>query len=285
VATESLPDEGFGGAILAIGSLTLDDVVIAGSSAVRGGAIAVAGGSLRLEGATVLRGNTASDQGGAIYLDTKEGGSSLTVLGTSVLHSNRAEYGGAIAAQLGTILVAGAAQIRDNVAGTAIDTPNGGGGAINLIGAQLTVRGTAQIRRNKGEYGGAIQGYRLAEEDTLSRIVIKGSATITGNRSTRYGAAISASGPILLAERAVISGNTNTSAFGGAVETWGYVGEPASLTMKGDARIKGNTGGTGGGGVIRWTGCGLVPTLSGLKGRVVNNTPKNIVQYADASEC
>ena len=127
-------------------------------------------------------------------------------------------------------------------------------------------------------------GTYLVLQRKLSRIVVSGKARIINNGSDLYGAAINAEGRVTLTDNAVISGNTNTNNRG-AVEIYGYDDQPVSFTMKGNARIKGNTSAAGGAGLVIWTSCGSVPVVKGITGRVINNTPKNVKKITSAAEC
>ena len=171
-------DANYGGAIyLKNANVTIrNSCSIDACSAMDGGAIYVTEAStLAIEGST-LTGNTASNNGGGIYVASAD--SVLSITGISKLESNKASYGGAIAS-VGTIakILGGSSNIE-----IASNQAQFGGGIAVLNGGRIDSIQSTFIRFNTAEYGGGIYLEGSAN--------LYDSATIGNNTASKIGGAI-----------------------------------------------------------------------------------------------
>jgi CSLREA domain-containing protein len=116
---------GNGGAIYNIGTLTLNDSMVSGSSAIGsgyGGGIYNYSGALALTDSTVS-GNTSSSHGGGIYSD-----SGALTLSNATIAGNTSLYGGGVSTHHGALTV-------NNSTVSANSASNDGGGIFNQSGA------------------------------------------------------------------------------------------------------------------------------------------------------
>ena len=249
-----------GGAVTVTGTLG-GDAEGAANSAANGGAIYTSGTTLNLNGAR-FTGNTATDNGGAIYAlnaDTviggtwtnaategtaasfkgnaatgnggalyMEGGSVTVMNANSTLNANTAENGGAIYATSGAITVE-KGKLESNEA-------NANGGAIYADSASVTVKG--------GTLGGTAKGNKARQGDggaiySESGAVTMSGGTLAGNsaESGEGGAIYANSGTVTYTGGSINGGN---SAINGAAI---YVGSGIANVS---ASITGNTASNGG---------------------------------------
>ena len=179
--------------------------------------------------------------------------------------------------------------LRDHASIHHVTASGGGGGAIDAQDAIVTLRDAASIHdaTATGSWGGAISGL-----GDLPVITIRDDASLYRNHAVG-GTAIASGGTITIAGRATIHDNDGTSAdapeigrTGSAVEVWAYGAALTTLTIQGAARIRDNVAATGGGGLFIWTACGdHEPTVTGARGRVIGNTPKNVVRWTVTDGC
>lgn len=194
-----------GGAIKEAGStedLTLEEVVLSGNEAMRGGAIYQDEGNLRLSH-TTLSSNSASDKGGAIYVDTSA--SKLLELDQVTIDHNEAEEGAGVYVDAGSFKASGG-EIAENTA-----SGEGGGIAFEAEAGEQVLEGT-WIHGNKAREGGGLShGANEAEP------VIRG-AWIEGNEAMEAGGGIYSEESLAL-ERSTVSKNHSLNGEGGGIAT------------------------------------------------------------------
>lgn len=240
-----------GGAILNLGTLTVENSRLTGNHAsYQGGAIANFG-ALTIVGST-LSGNTA-DYGGAITTDTLMGPTTLTIR-NSTLTDNEARVNG------GTVLVGSSptspAEVTlNNVTLDANRSPNGTAGIDFIAGAdsQMDIAiVNSRIVNNVGYRGGLGLITRGQAEMTIT------ASTVADNRSTAQGGLTeSSSGGIYVRANAggaatvtllnsTLSGNSTGRAGGGLLVVGDGGAAEAKLLF---STLADNTSTTGGGGI------------------------------------
>ncbi|MDR1498217.1 MAG: autotransporter outer membrane beta-barrel domain-containing protein [Puniceicoccales bacterium] len=269
---DNLAGSGNGGAVFAKNALAVSaaagvDVLLDGNTThgVFGGGAIYASKDLSLAGNFVFAQNSADASGGAIYL----GGETLTLDGSAEFRGNTAANGGAILASrnlnftgtgnvtftgntattgdggavrsLGNVSFAQTARFGGDTAGEG-NTAAGGGGAIWLSGATLTLAGGGQFSYNTAASGGAVRS-----NGALS-ITHSGELVFTGNRATNAvlgGGAIFSSGALSMGDGAVFAKNNATGA-GGAIYAKGNVSLGDGTRFGGAAADSANTAVSGG---------------------------------------
>ncbi|MBN2554376.1 MAG: hypothetical protein JXA97_00430 [Anaerolineales bacterium] len=197
---------GAGGAILnEEGIVTLRNTSLIDNTAVIGGAVSNTAGTLSIEDFSILMGNEASLDGGAVV-----NRGSLSIDGSRIINSTAGRTGGGIFSLLATSSIALTDVIfEDNIA-------IGSGGAIAAFNAQLSVSGT-YFARNQGLRGGAIR----ANENAVSIL----NGTFIDNIATESGGAIFTVGSEITIDESIFSGNTGL--LGGGIVNYGLSNQMA----------------------------------------------------------
>jgi predicted outer membrane repeat protein len=226
-----------GGGIFNEGVLTLINTTLSGNTASDdGGAIYSSFGTVTLTGATVSN-NTASQSGGGIY---NEGGP--MVIGTSIFSGNTASGGGAISSHTTATTTIINTTFSDN-------TASAGGGAISNFDTPMTLTNVT-LSGNTGRDGGAI--YNNNDESELKLI----HCTLTDNTasgSTAFGGSgggIYVASGTLTMDTTIISdnaaaGNTSTGGSGGGIY---FADEDHPMTLTGST-VSDNRASEDGGGI------------------------------------
>lgn len=221
---------GSGGGILNLGSLTLNNSTVTGSSAYTGGGIR---GDVTLVGGTISE-NTAEYGGGGIY-----GNASLT--DSTVSGNTVAGYGGGIRG-IATLInstvsansadergggIDGTATLIDSIVSGNTSARNGGGISGTAYLTRSTVSGNSATRDGGGIHGGA----------TLT------DSTVSGNTASYFGGGVFGSASLT---NSTVSGNTANDSGGG-------INGPATLinsTVSGNTSVYGSGGGISGGATL-----------------------------------
>jgi len=251
-------------------ALRIDNGVTATIVAMRisGGNNVELGGGIYVDGTltlrdTVVRANQAGS-GGGIYVDSGD----LVLRGATAIQANKATYGAGISIDGGTITLHGQSSIRGNRA-------SGLGGGLLTAQATVTFNDTSSVRQNQASSGGGVFN------DFGSTLVFTENTTVQDNVALRFGGGIYAEGTVILQDQAVVRGNKSSSPGSGAVELARFPSESMSFTMAGNSAVTANVGGSQGGGVVSWQGCGGgSPALSGVVDRTFSNSPKQVVLAA-----
>ena len=238
------------------GTLTVNNATISNNSAVRaGGGIEDASGeesTFDILNARVDSNSVASNpgNGGGIHI----GGTGNLTARTSLVRGNSAtSEGGGIWVGSGTVTVSGGT-IADNTASGVTSTEGGGGlyadgGTLLIDGATIT--DNLAISEEEGAAGSG-GGILLSTGSSLSL----NASTLTGNMANRAGGAIEdasgATGTTVITN-STIDGNSAMSnpGNGGAI----HVGSDGDLSITGGS-VSGNTAATEGGGL--WNGTGIM---------------------------
>jgi CSLREA domain-containing protein len=200
-----------GGAIRAVGQLTLSNMQIKNNLALRGGGVFVEG-DLTLQKSTFM-GNHAKDAGGAIYV----GGGSLSDENSSYTVNNAETDGGAISAQGAVVHLAKSSFTKNNFAlgsGGAVaalnssgilenctfsdssaKTGNGGsifwqGGDLVIMGGTITTQANAAKRNGGGVY------FETDGAANLDRLLVSGVLFVSSSGSVGMPTAIGNGGSI-----------------------------------------------------------------------------------------
>lgn len=176
-------------------------------------------------------------------------------------------------------------------------TGGGAGGIYNsgklFLGAGVLVRGNtttsgggiftervlvmtqdARVSGNEGTYGGGIFNFE-------GRVVLRGSASVSGNTAAEYGGGILNSGGILRLEGASTVAR-NTSAGGGG----GVGADGGTIVLKDAASVTGNSANTNGGGIRNFGGVLQACDGSGVHewtGAISPNTPDDPPAVSDVT--
>ena len=257
-----------GGAIFSIGPLRVIHTVFTGNSAHIGGAVFVQENSDATITGAIFTGNSASDEGGAVY---DEGGA--TVVGGTVSGNTSADEGGGIANQ-GVLGVT-----RTRFAG---NSATYGGGIWNAL--ELWVSGARFAGNSAAEGGGVLS---LEGNATISKTAFR------RNSASRYGGAIenlSNAGPIenlsasLIGAALNLNSSTlrgNSAGLGGGVANLAEGPNTASVTIS-TSRIAGNRARMAGGGIYNQPGSTVI-TLHLSK--VIKNQPDNCAPVHTIAGC
>jgi predicted outer membrane repeat protein len=160
---EGCISSGFGGGLIldfAAAKATIKNVIFLKCSAVRGGAIFVdISARLTLTGDFLFRENTATMNGGALYLDVWSSAIIINALGE--MNGNTARMsGGAVHIGRGDLTISGAVSFVNNT--VTFQTLSSAGGAFFGVASSLTItsRGSVIFRENSCVYvGGALALY------------------------------------------------------------------------------------------------------------------------------
>lgn len=299
---------GSGGAILAQGTLAIDDSIIRDSaSEADGGGVHVAGGVLVLSGSVVhhnvARAYGTGGGGGAISADH----GSVTVVRSTIRNNvapDEGGGGGGAICLLSSTLVVVSSSIRGNRA------ENGdGGGILATRGAVDLIDSTVRLNQSSGR-GGGIQVWKTAV--TLVRSVVAGNRAEVGggldagdavvamtdsgihdNVAATGGGIISADGDLTLTRTMVERNQADPGDGGGVMTSWtatlrdsvvrlnvaageggGIVNLPRSTLVLEGTSVTSNTAGAAGGGLRnRSRLAGAVTLRSGSA--VTGNTPED----------
>jgi len=198
---------GYGGALAnydkvtvkVVGNLTMEE-----NSAAYGGAIAnvAEAGKIVFDAASVstITGNTASDQGGAIYnySEKSQKTTAITIDGTATITGNNAKNdGGVVYNENATLTIAGKPTIKAN---TAIE----GGAVYNDKNGVATVSATEAVISNNGSTeseAGAIKN--------LGSFTVSGKLTMEGNKANDQGAAFDNEGTLTFSSKSEVTLKAN----------------------------------------------------------------------------
>jgi hypothetical protein len=143
----------FGGGVANDGTLVVDGATrIHHNHATREGGGIWTRTSMTLRGTTAIHDNTSEGQGGGVAAMSEASTIplwSLVIEGATVVRKNTAPFGAGIAANGYKVLIADTASVRGNSAGSL-------GGGILLDRGRLTVAGSATVRGNSATLGGGI---------------------------------------------------------------------------------------------------------------------------------
>lgn len=301
-------DSGNGGGVyMADGTLTINasrTLAADGNSARSGGVIYMVKGSMISNGtikAGVTKANTASENGGAIYLNSgnltlndgsflnnsaKSGGSiymgggTFTLNGTATISGNKATAGdgGGMYLGGGTFKVVSAGVINLGTTG-ASNTATGDGGGLYCAGT-FNVEGSALISYNSAANGGGV----CVSNGSVSLAAGKGSV-INNNTASNMGGGLYVVNTGAR-KSASFQGGTftnNTARSGGAVSAVGEIDLTLAATMEGNTASAGNGGAIYmSGGVNMTFGDGLIRankaqgTLVQSGGTALNKNHENV---------
>lgn len=199
-----------------------------------GGGIRQECGTLTIQANAKITGNSSAYYGGGIFqTQNTKTTSKLNILGNAEISENKAGQGGwgsggGIAQNGGILTIEGNTKITQNIA-------DGCGGGIHQGSGTMTIKGAAQITENSSnDRGGGIfliGGTRTIEGDVL---ISKNTVSGSGGGIFNY------TYPLLIQGNVKIIGNTASNSGGGIFLF-------ASLTLKGNVEISGNTANSGGG--------------------------------------
>ena len=211
--------------------------IAANGPASEGGGIYAAEGTAAVSLDGVLLRDNLAEGGGGIYVAA--GASASLTGGTEVLH-NEAGTGGGMVVQLGAVVAVDDA--RFGAPGDGNVASNGGG--IFTIGA-LTLTGATVVEGNQANTGGGLFLARPASSPT-PRLDL-GGAQVLGNHADTSGGGVRWSlGAVLVADGAVIAGNTVGTRDGGAGLLWTPDHDVAFPCPFPDLQLFENTDSTGG---------------------------------------
>ena len=162
-------------------SVTLDDVSISGNSAAEGGGIHSSGyygNVIHTFNRTTFDGNSASQDGGAIYVYT---GTTLTLNNSTISANSAGTYGGGIM-NFGSAHVF-LSTIAGNLTDSDVNATGGGGGLYN--GGSLNLWSSVLAENNSGVYSQGCSGAPILSQDyNYSQDGCGFSGTTTHNLST-----------------------------------------------------------------------------------------------------
>lgn len=221
---------GFGGAILNRGSLTLIDVQVRRSTAGRGGRGGGGGiyntGTLILRGATRIRGNFAPSGGGVDNRGT------MQMNGSSAILANSADRGGGVA-NSGSLTMNGSSRISRN--GAASD-----GGVTNT--GRLVMNDRTTISSNSGGFDGGAGGVFVGRKGTL---LMREEASIRSNASVESagGGVANSGGVVRLSDTTSIAANSAAACGGLLTRGNGHVTLNDSASIRDNVATRTHGGG------------------------------------------
>jgi hypothetical protein len=216
-----------------VGTLTLDDVTVSGSTGDYGGALyADSVGDLVIRNSN-FEGNTSSDAGGAIYVYSEF---DVTISNTSVTGNTSGSGGGGIYVSEG----AGEINISDSVfdSNTSNNADCGGGGAC-LNGTGVTIDRSTFSNNISSTWGGGLYISEFVRDVVISDSEISGNTSADGGG----GALLNASGNVTVL-RTTVEDNDTAGSGGGL-----FFGQLTDVNTVTDSLISGNTA-LGGGGIF-----------------------------------
>ena len=221
---------GFGGAILNRGSLTLIDVQVRRSTAGRNGRGGGGGiyntGTLVLRGATKVRGNFAPSGGGVDNRGT------MQMNGSSAILANSADRGGGVANSR-SLTMNGSARIGRNGAGS-------DGGVTNT--GRLVMNDRSTISSNSGGFDGGAGGVFSGRKGTL---IMRDEASIRANASVESagGGVANSGGVVRLSGSASIVANSAAACGGLLTRGTGHVTLNDSTSIRDNVATRTHGGG------------------------------------------
>ena len=178
------------------GKAVLSGGTITGGSAILGGAVYMTAGSFTVSDNGIIKGNKATENGGAIYLGkTGEYKGTFTMNGGTIESNTATQLGGAIYLDGGDAFVNGG-EIKTN---TAVD-----GGGTYLSGGTLTVTGGSIIENEASTNGGG--AYLAGGTLTINGGSIYGNTAKNGAGAYLAGGTLTASGGSISSNSASING-------------------------------------------------------------------------------
>ncbi len=252
-----------GGAIRSSEALTLQNVIIRGSSGVLGGAIYLADGSLVADATTIIENNTATTAGGGIFANN----STTVTLNGSVVRNNTADGGGGgingeddstitltNATVTGNSVTAGSGGGISQSDGTAIvlttttvsnNTASGNGGGLYLVSTDSITISNSTISGNMATSSGGGILASMSNGGTLSIVNTALSTNMAGDSGGGLDLAMSTSGAATLTNTTFMSNQATGSAGGMRIITAG-----TSTAIVTDSTFTSNTAGVDGGGIM-----------------------------------
>jgi hypothetical protein len=255
--------DGHGGAVLDLGTLTMNACSVeANSASVAGGGIYVAEGAHLTVNSGLVLNNSVSDSfrgaGGGIYdaggtatishcnvkyNSARNGGGIFDAFGTvtvstSILAANAADDGGGIFDAFGTVTVSSSYPnsciVKDNTASQY------GGGVFNTGGKVTIRRGT--LENNSADEGGGIYT-RL----TLGTVTVSDGSTLNNNSAHSSGGAIYDADGTATVSGSTLKNNTASTDGGGVFNSGGAVMVSNGSSLSGNSAVNG-------GGILTLTG-------------------------------
>ncbi|MEO2087952.1 MAG: right-handed parallel beta-helix repeat-containing protein [Gemmataceae bacterium] len=227
---------GDGGGILNAGTLTLDDVVVSGNTAVRTGSFPTFaggfGGGVQNNGTLVLKdslvtGNKAAQGGGVSNGNTTVAGT-LTVR-DSTISGNDALVGGGLESRKGSVTIDDSLVANNTCIGD-------GAGIRSERGTTLTITDSTVSGNSASGFGtgGIASGATLTVRDSL----------IAGNKSAAAGMYLFGSGAVLISRSVIRDNGPNSTSGSGVGGIWSFSGATVAIE---DTDIRNNTGDIAGG--------------------------------------
>ena len=253
------------------GKAVLSGGTITGGSAILGGAVYMTAGSFTVSDNGIIKGNKATENGGAIYLGkTGEYKGTFTMNGGTIESNNATKLGGAIYLDGGDAFVNGG-EIKTN---TAVD-----GGGTYLSGGTLTVTGGSIIENEASTNGGGaylaggtltINGgsiYANTADNGAGAYLAGGTLTASGGSISSNSASLNGGGAYLAGGELIVSGGDINS--NKATDGAGAYLNAGALKMS-DGNISSNIASENGGGAYLAGG-----TLTITGGSISSNTASN----------
>jgi hypothetical protein len=256
-----------GGGIVNRGNLTLRGVVVRDNKAEHGGGVWTDphGGTLVLEGSTIIKRNEAVTSGGGV-----DSAASLVVRGSARIIGNTAINGAGVVVRPEIDGTTGWATLEDSARISGNVASYEGGGIYVGIATVLTLEDDARISGNTAREGGGIFNAGGPVEGP-GRVTLNGSSTVSGNEA-RYGGGIYNSDrcDLTLNGSSAVTANTATKAGGGVLSV-------GNLTMTGASVISDNQASETGGGLYAADDSVLTGISCGPGGgaNVYGNTPED----------
>ena len=207
-------------------NLTLDGMQISSANSL----VYVDGGNFTLADGGILTNNTASNNGGGVYVDNS---GTLTMSGGEI-SKNKANNGGGVYVKDGTFTMSG---------GTITNHTVNFGGGVHLNGGTFTMSGTAKISSNTADIGGGVNMY--------SGTFTMSGGEISGNTAGSRGGGVYGTGGTFTMSGGEISNNT-AEWYGGGVFLNSKLTMSGGEISKNKANNKAN--GDGGGVYVNYDG-------------------------------
>lgn len=304
--TNNIADNYGGGIRMLVQHLTPQaNSLIIRDSVIRGNRIRNTGGGIGVEGQlgeftiinSLISENEAAsttvagtNQGGGIYY---AGGSTLTLIDTTVRGNFAGRSGGGVFANLSNLIARGSTEISSNEAGLTA------GGIYGFQGCNILIEEQARVINNHAYCNNDPQsttngggGIALLSFGFVTTLTVRGEAIISGNTAVSYGGGIwtyPVFGPqanIINIEGGILSGNSAN--YGGAVSLGEIAGYTPVLNVTGGS-ITGNNAATDGGAIIAkgslvsLANCQITDNVAGRDGGAIfTDELANVTVYASA---